>query len=287
MTRSPTGITNELLGYPPEARLLLINADDFGMYHAINEAIGPAFNAGIVRSTTLMVPCPGAAEAMRLLQANPAIRFGVHLSVIRDIAQSTWGPLTPPQDVPSLLDEEARQHLSRLSEMLARATVEHLEREFRAQIEVVLAANLAPTHLDWHCLHSGGRPDIFAMTMELAREYGLALRVASQPFIAQVQELGLPTVDHDLLDSFRIPTAAKPARYAALLRALPAGLSEWAVHPSLDDAVARTVDPEGWQVRQADFRFLVSPQARTIVQEEGIILIGYEPLQAVWRQHSA
>ena len=31
--------TNRLLGYPAYARLLLINADDFGMCHAINEAI--------------------------------------------------------------------------------------------------------------------------------------------------------------------------------------------------------------------------------------------------------
>ena len=28
--------TNRLLGYPDDARLLIVNADDFGMYHAIN-----------------------------------------------------------------------------------------------------------------------------------------------------------------------------------------------------------------------------------------------------------
>ncbi len=30
--------TNDLLGYPPDARLLILNADDLGMYQAINEA---------------------------------------------------------------------------------------------------------------------------------------------------------------------------------------------------------------------------------------------------------
>jgi hypothetical protein len=53
-----------LLGYPADARLLIINADDFGMCHSVNEAIMAALMAGIVRSTTLMVPCPWALHAM-------------------------------------------------------------------------------------------------------------------------------------------------------------------------------------------------------------------------------
>jgi chitin disaccharide deacetylase len=50
---------NELLGYPADARLLIINADDFGVYHSVNAAILHTFTDGIVRSTTLMAPAPG------------------------------------------------------------------------------------------------------------------------------------------------------------------------------------------------------------------------------------
>ncbi len=32
---------NELLGHPPDARLLIINADDFGVYHAVNAGHPP------------------------------------------------------------------------------------------------------------------------------------------------------------------------------------------------------------------------------------------------------
>ena len=288
MSQARKGITTELLGHPDDARLLLINADDFGMYRAINEAVVRASKEGIVRSTSLMVPCPGAAHAIQLLRENPDVRFGVHLSVIRDIEGYLWGPLTPKEEVPTLTDADGHFHVTaRMFEMLDRANLDELEIEFRAQIEAVLAANLRPTHLDWHCLHSGGRADVFDMTLGLAKEYGLALRVASHPFIERVQRRGLPTADYDLLDSFRVGIEDKPARYAEMLRALPAGLSEWAVHPSLGDEESRAIDPDGWRVRRTDFAFLVSPQAREVVRQEGITLIGYEPLQQVWQGRSS
>ena len=292
MSQAHHGTTAGLLGYPDDARLLLVNGDDFGMYNAINEAVIRAFAEGIVQSTSLMIPCSGAAEAMRLLKEHPELPFGVHLSVVRDIAHYRWGPLAPRERVPSLLAEDGDLfHLDRMTELLARAKVEELEAEFRAQVETVLAAGLRPSHLDWHCMGAqdwlnGGRADVFELTLGLAREYGLALRVDAQPFINRLQRRGLPTADHDVLDSFTLDVEGKSTRYAALLRALPAGLTEWAVHPGLGSADAQAIDPDGWRVRQTDLEFLTSPWAREIVQEEGIVLISYEPLQAVWQSRS-
>lgn len=285
MHRTHQGITTSLLGYPEDARLLLINADDFGMYDAINAAVLRAYSQGVVRSTSLMTPCPGASAAMEILRAHPDLRFGVHLSVIRDIPTYSWGPLAPRQQVPSLLTDDGELFTTdHMDAFLARAEVAELEREFRAQIEVVLSAGLFPTHLDWHCLLDGGRPDIFALTLRLAQEYGLAVRVDGQQFMARMQGLGLPTADHPLLDSFTLPIATKAASYAGLLHTLPAGLTEWAVHPGRDTAAARALDPGGWQVRETDLDFLVSAEAREIIAQEGIILLSYAPLQAVWRR---
>jgi predicted glycoside hydrolase/deacetylase ChbG (UPF0249 family) len=288
LDRARKSEANNLLGYPDDARLMLVNADDFGMYPAINEAVARAFNEGIVRSTSLMVPCPGASQAIQLLKANPDIRFGVHLSVIRDIDGYHWGPLSPADRVPSLLDEKGEFcSAGRMSEMLARARLDELELEFRAQIEAVLGAGLEPTHLDWHCLRNGGREDVFDMSFGLAREYGLALRVASGPYIDRVQSQGLPTADYDLLDSFRLSLDDKTARYAQLLRNLPPGLSEWAVHPGLGSAESQALDPDGWRVRRTDFDFLVSPLAREIIRQEGITLLGYEPIREIWRRRTS
>ncbi|MCI0713674.1 MAG: polysaccharide deacetylase family protein [Chloroflexi bacterium] len=279
-----TNQTNRLLGYPDDARLLLVNADDFGMYHAINEAILRTMREGIVRSTSLMMPCPLALHAIELLKASPDIHFGVHLTVICDLPHYRWRPLTSKEKVPSLIVETGYFFsMERMSDLLAQADLSELETEFRAQIETVLATGLKPTHLDWHCLHSGGRPDIFDLTFGLAREYDLALRVDDQSLVKNFQQQGLPTPEYNLLDSFGLDITEKSSRYAQLLSDLPVGLSEWAVHPGLGNMESKAIDPDGWQVRQTDYDFLMSSEAREIIEEEGIITVSYEPLQNVWQ----
>ncbi len=284
MTQLNGSRTNHLLGYPDNARLLIVNADDLGMCHAVNEAILRTLQAGLVRSTTLMVPCPGAMDAIRLLASRPHIAFGVHLTVICDTVNEKYGPLTPKQQVPSLIDETGNFYsFERMPEFLAQAKLNELETEFRAQIESVISARLQPTHLDWHCLRLGSRAEIPGLMLGLAKEYGLALRVVGQQMIEQVQRQGLPANDHDFLDSFQFDPVEKSARYVQTLRELPVGLSEWAVHPGLDGTELQAIQPDGVRQRQTDFDFLMSQEAQDVVKAEGIVLLDYRPLQAVWR----
>ena len=281
---APTGHTNRLLGYPVDARLLIVNADDFGMCHSVNEAISRVLKDGIVRSTTLMVPCPWMLHAMRLLADNPEMPFGIHLTAISEWPVYRWGPVTAREKVPSLVDAAGYfYNFQEMPEFLAQVKLDQLEMEFRAQIEVVLSAGLQPTHLDWHCLRLGGRDDIFRLMLKLAREYGLALRVVGRSRIEQLQSQGFPTSDYDFLDSYGLDPANKAARYAELLRELPTGLSEWAVHPGLDTAELLAIEPGGARIRQTDFDFLMSQRAKEIVREEGIILLDYRALQALWK----
>jgi chitin disaccharide deacetylase len=278
---------NELLGYPADARLLIINADDFGMSYAVNAAILRTLLDGVVQSTTLMAPCPWALHAMRLLRERPDIACGVHLTVVSEFADYRWGPLAPRDQVRSLLDETGSFYSDdRQAELLARARLDELEIEFRTQIEAVLAASLRPTHLDWHCLRDGGRSDVFDMTLGLAREYGLALRVFDATRSERLQRQGLPATDHGVVDSTRLETAGKASRFAHMLRELPAGLSEWAVHPGRGTTEARAID-RWWRKRAADLRFLVSREARETVAAEGIILLDYRSLQVVWERDRA
>jgi hypothetical protein len=255
------------------------------MYHAVNAAVVASIEQGIATSCSLMAPCPAASDAMQLLRERPAIPFGVHLTLFRDGPHHRWGPLTAKEQVPSLLDEAGELFTNdRIPELLAQARLDEVEREFRAQIGAVVDAGLAPTHLDWHCMGAGGRDDVLDLTVSLANERGLAVRVWVDPGRQRLRRRGLPVLDNGFLDSFRLDVDTKAARYAELLRALPAGLSEWAVHPGLGGADARAADPGGWRVRRTDYEFLTSPEARALVRREGIVLTDYRAVQRVWAQ---
>jgi predicted glycoside hydrolase/deacetylase ChbG (UPF0249 family) len=274
--------SSELLGFPPDARVLILNCDDFGMYHAVNVAVIRSIEEGIARSCSLMVPCAWAGHAMQLLRDRPEISFGLHLTLLIDVPHYPWSPVAGRDKVPSLLDEAGRMFgYERMPDLLANARLDEVEVEFRAQIDAVVDAGLEPTHLDFHSLADGGRADILDLTVELGLEYGLAVRVWLEPGRQRVRARGLPVDDYPLMDSTRIELDDKPARFARLLGELPVGLSEWAVHPSLGNEESQAVGSL-WRQRATDFEFLVSAEARGLVRQEGITVIDYRPMQRAW-----
>jgi predicted glycoside hydrolase/deacetylase ChbG (UPF0249 family) len=285
-TMSNNALTNKALGYPADARLLIVNGDDFGMCQAINQGILQAISEGIVQSCTLMTPCPWALHAIHLLQENPEISFGVHLTAVSEAPYYRWGPLTPADKVPSLIDEAGYFYNEvRIGEFLAQVSLSELELEFRAQIEAVMATGLTPTHVDSHCGIHYRRADIFDMTTGLAREYGLAMRAGQKSFIDKLQQQGLATQDYEILDSYRLDTGDKPEVYFKRLQELPPGLTEWAVHPALVTPELQAMS-DSWEVREADYGFATSPETKRLINAEGIILLDYRPLQALWREMS-
>jgi predicted glycoside hydrolase/deacetylase ChbG (UPF0249 family) len=107
------------------------------------------------------------------------------------------------------------------------------------------------------------------------------VRAWLEPARHKLRQQGLPVVDHEFLDSFRLDIDGKPARYATLLHDLPAGLNEWAVHPALGDEQSQKIDP-GWRVRRTDYEFLISPQASELLKHERIVVIDYRTIQQAW-----
>ena len=71
---------NELLGFPADARLLIVNADDFGMCHGQNLGAIRSITEGIVSSCSLMASTPWCLHAAAFLRAHPEVPFAVHLT---------------------------------------------------------------------------------------------------------------------------------------------------------------------------------------------------------------
>ncbi len=83
--------------------------------------------------------------------------------------------------------------------------------------------------------------------------------------------------------SWTATASIRPARprYLRLLSELPAGLTEWALHPAVDTAELRETEPASWPVRVTDYEFLVCPGGRQVIEREGIIPLSHEPLRRV------
>ena len=281
MTQSPGNL--ELLGYPEDARLLLLNADDFGMCHSINVATVEAMRNGIVTTTSLMACCPWAWEAMQMLRDDASLPFGVHLTLVNEMPGYRWGPVSSKDAVPSIVNTDGffMSH-AEIPKLYAQAEIGDVEREFRAQIDRVLGFGLAPTHLDWHCVIDGGRPDILELTLRLCEEHDLAMRVGVPEVRERLIVAGKPANDTPIIDGYNLPLDEKNAIWAQKLRALPAGFHQWAVHVSLGDAEAQAMEPTAWRVRKTDFDFFTSQEAKSLVEEAGIVLVDYREIQRLW-----
>ena len=60
-------------------------------------------------------------------------------------------------------------------------------------------------------------------------------------------------------------------------------MNKWAIHPGTGNSELRAIEPVTWDVRQADFDFFISQQAREIIGEEGITILNYGPIQKLWQ----
>lgn len=60
---------------------IIINADDLGKNHIVNEAIREALSLGVITSSTIMANSSSWEEVHAIVDENPQASFGVHLNL--------------------------------------------------------------------------------------------------------------------------------------------------------------------------------------------------------------
>lgn len=147
--------------------LLIVNADDFGYCSAINLGIIESYQQGILSSTTLMVDMPGFDQAIQLAKENPGLGVGVHLTL------TAQKPVR--SDVPTLVDDQGNFHKLNFYEKDFMIDEDELYKEWKTQIDKVIANGVEPDHLDsHHHVHTIG--NITKVFEQLAKEYNLPVR---------------------------------------------------------------------------------------------------------------
>jgi len=147
----------------------ILNADDFGMSKAFNDAILKGFEVGLLKSTSLTANGVAFDDAVsRIIPQAQGLSIGVHLNIIEGKALTNGLNL--------LCDKNNEFNNSYIGLILKsygtkrKEFLNQVEQEFRTQIEKVLSVYPDVSHIDSH-VHTHAIPPIFELVCKLAQEY--------------------------------------------------------------------------------------------------------------------
>lgn len=224
------------------ARILVVNADDFGRTLGVNRGIVHAHEHGIVTSATLMVRWPAAEAAAADAREHPDLSVGLHLDLAEwEHRADGWHPLYEVVDTDdaAAVEAEVEAQLARFDELLGRP----------------------PTHLDSH-QHVHQDDPVRTVLARAGRRLGVPVRHVTPGitycggFYGQDGE-GQP-----------YPDAITVEALVALLRDLPVGTTELGCHPGFADDLDNVYRDE----RRVEVETLCDRRVRSAIEELGIEL---------------
>ena len=281
---APKVTVQERLGYPASARLLVIHADDFGMNHSVNRAIGEALDKGWVTSASILVPCPWFPEVVKWAKEHPNADVGIHQALNSEWTSFRWGPVSSKDKVSSLLDADGYLPLETPA-VTQNAKVTEVETELHAQIDRAQAAGIHLTHLDSHMGALFGSTDLYNVYRKMGYSYDLPILEAWTG--THAPEGVAPPVDEVLVEKVIEINPGIDAHdwsdwYRKQLEPLGPGVYQVIVHLAYDDEEMRgaTYDHPDWGAawRQHDLDMVKSPEFRQFLKEQGFVLVGWKDL---------
>jgi predicted glycoside hydrolase/deacetylase ChbG (UPF0249 family) len=260
---------------------LIVNADDFGWTRDVNEGIVYAHRNGILTATTLMAGGEEFDHAVRLSRETPSLDVGCHLTLLQGLSALTGKPL--PEGIPELLRAIATRRLDVYSELAA-------------QVRRIVAAGIAPTHLDAH-KHTHVLPTVASAVARIVRETGIRwvrkpfdfgglagpsrwsarlMRTQRSGLQRKLRDAGAVTTDH--FAGFALTGYLDEARLLELIERLPEGSTELMCHPGFCRDQLKASRTRLKESREIELRALTSERVRSALGARGIRLVNYGEL---------
>ena len=227
-------------------RLLIVNADDFGLSPGINRGIMLAHERGPVTSASLMVRARAAVEAAACARERPGLSLGLHV----DLGEWEYRQASGWRQV-------YRVTANNEPATIREAVIRKLE-DFRK----VVGAD--PSHIDSHQhvhLHEPAK----TVLGNLAHKLGVPLRhqgSGAQYCGAFYGQTGKGAPAHE---------AIRVEALIGILTRLPEGVTELACHPGL----GRDFDSPYCVEREMEVAALCDPRVRDTLDAAGIVLTSF------------
>jgi len=286
----------ERLGYCPDSRLLIINADDFGMCGSTNGAIVELLRAGAITSASLMTACPWMIGAAAIAREHPEYDVGAHLTLTSEWDQYKWGPVS---SIGSGGFVDKFGHFPKDGSRIGLADPLDIRRECVAQIEAALSLGVDLTHLDNHMVvlqgAMGASRDYTDLLIDLAARYRLPLRLPRHPlppiphdekWIRLADESGVVLPDYIEALPFILQEGegyeTVKWNVSEVLRGLKPGVTELIFHPSAESDELKGIT-NTWPVRQMEYEVFLDPYIQSLLEELNIVKISWRDLRDLQR----
>ena len=137
------------LGFPKNARVIILHMDDAGMSLSSDRGVEKAFEDGVANSTSVMMPCPWVPQMVRYIKTHPNVDAGLHLTLTSEWKDYRWMPVAGAAEVPGLTDSTGNMWRD-VPDVVKHASAEEVDKEIRAQLARAEKMDFHPTHLDSH-----------------------------------------------------------------------------------------------------------------------------------------
>jgi predicted glycoside hydrolase/deacetylase ChbG (UPF0249 family) len=282
----------ERLGYKATDKLLIVNGDDAGMCHAANLATIESLEKGLMRSATIMVPCPWFSEIATYAKEHPEKDFGIHLCHTSEWKYYRWGPVSSRQQVPGLVAPDGYMWRD-VRDVYAHATPEQALIEARAQVRRALDAGVDVSHVDSHMGTLQLDPEYLKTYLQVASEFDLPARMASQETLAkrgfpklrdQFAAKGIVFTDYFIYEELSEESKDVKAFWTRIVKNLKPGVTELYIHAALPTDELKAITGS-WRTRSQEYEvFTNDKEMKRLVADEKIILLGYRPLRELQRK---